>query len=181
MNPRLIAVAVIAVASVGLVPSGASATSGVAAKAPKPPKPPVSGRWKLASFNPAISRLTGSMVVAAKHTNVHGTKVTLGSGTPKACGKGTIKVLGKHQIVLGEGRNESGTYQVWVVGTVDTARGDFDNVKGDNVTLSRAGKHFSGTLGIALSAPRGGPADDGQIAFKGKGGRQCAIQFDAVK
>jgi hypothetical protein len=177
MKTRLTAVAVLAIASLGLVPSVALAGSPTVAKTPKPP---VAGQWTVASFNPDVSLLTGSLVVAAAHKNVHGTKVTLGAGTPTACGKGTVRVLGSQRIVLRHGVNEGGAFKLWAVGTISEAPTAFAYVKGVKVVVAHAGKQVAGTLSIAFSTPRGGPSDDGQISFKANGGT-CTLQFTATR
>jgi hypothetical protein len=178
MKPSLTAAAVLVAASLGLVPSASVASA--ASVAVKTPKAPVSGTWKLTSFNPAVSLLTGSLVVAPAHKNVRGTKVKLGAGTPAPCGTGTVKVLGTQKITLGRGVNEGGAFKLWAVGTVSDAPAAFDDVKGAKVVLSRAGKQFAGTLSMAFNQPRGGVSDGGQIAFKGVGGT-CQLQFIATK
>jgi hypothetical protein len=177
MKPRVIAVAALAVASLGLVAPAAFASP---PNVVKTPKPPVAGQWAVASFNPQVSLINGSLVVAAAHKNVHGTKITLGAGTPAACGKGTVKVLGTQKIVLRHGVNEGGAFKLWAVGTISDAPGSFADVKGVKVVVGRAGKQVAGTLSIAFSTPRGGPSDDGQISFKGKGGT-CTLQFTATR
>jgi arginine exporter protein ArgO len=177
MRSRVAAVAALAVAGVALTPATALAGTPTTAKAPRPP---ASGTWTVTSFNPQVSLLTGSLVVAASHKKAHGTKVTVGAGTPPACGQGTIKVLGAQKIVLRHGVNEGGAFKLWAVGTISDAPAAFAGVKGVKVTLSRAGQQFPGTLSIAFSTPRGGASDDGQIAFKGAGAT-CTLQFTAKR